>query len=296
MENRVLIIQEAGRHEKNKEYRESLSIMRALKSLGVECMVWGKGYPTYKIPFEQIIKGYNVLFVVENYDFEWIPDLSKFNGIKVFWSIDGHMVLDKHKEFVRTKGIQIVLNSVYECTPMWDGMKVESLWLPNAVDSDLVNINPILKKKHFIGFCGSKQPERDALLDFVDEDFKKSSSQISIKRDYDVIGEDMVSAINEYGIHLNRNIKNDINYRTFETLACGTCLLTNVTSGIELLFEIDKHLIVYNSQEQILPIVLELHYDRNKLKAITENGYKHVMAMHTYKVRMKHLLEYFKTL
>ena len=34
----------------------------------------------------------------------------------------------------------------------------------------------------------------------------------------------MVDAINSYYIHFNRNIGDDINYRTFETTGCKTLL------------------------------------------------------------------------
>ena len=51
MKDKVLIIQRAGEHLLNREFRESLSIKRAFDRLGIESTVWGKDYPTFIIPF-----------------------------------------------------------------------------------------------------------------------------------------------------------------------------------------------------------------------------------------------------
>ena len=60
-----------------------------------------------------------------------------------------------------------------------------------------------------------------------------------------VLGPDMVRTVNSYQVHWNRNMGLDINYRTFETLACGSFLLTNYTPGLDQLFNIGEHLAVY---------------------------------------------------
>ena len=50
---KIVIIQESGRHEKNKNFRESLNLHRALSKIeGVESKVWGLNYPD----FEQIVE------------------------------------------------------------------------------------------------------------------------------------------------------------------------------------------------------------------------------------------------
>jgi hypothetical protein len=68
MSPRILIIQERGHHEKNREFRESENFKRAFHKLGVTCEVWGLGYSNYSVPFPDIAKNYDVVFVVENYD------------------------------------------------------------------------------------------------------------------------------------------------------------------------------------------------------------------------------------
>jgi len=289
MENRVLVIQKAGEHLANREYRESLSIKRAFDKLGVHCMVWGKGYPTFKIPFEQMMVGYNIIIVLENYDFDWIPKFDKFKGIVVFWSIDGHLILDKHKEFVRGNKIDLILNSNIDCVGSWDGFNQESLWFPNAFDEDLIKPIPTQKKIHRIGFCGSKHASREEVMDKVDLKLKEINH--SIKRDIFVIGDEMVKAINSYLIHFNYNIKGDINYRTFETLGCQTALMTNYTNGLEKLFDLEKEMVVYQDEEDMIMKAYESVTDIAKTVSISRNGHLRVLSDHTYTVRMKHLLQ-----
>jgi len=294
MENKILIIQKAGEHIANREYRESLCIKRAFDKLGIESIVWGKGYPTYKIPFDQIVKGFNIILVVENYEFDWIPDLTKFNGLKLFWSIDGHLVLDKHKEFLKKNDFKIVLNSNLDCVGSFNDMVIESLWFPNAYDEQLMVFNPEIKKVHRIGFCGSSHDSRNEVIDKLD--LKLNEFKYKVKRDILVIGDDMVNSINSYMIHFNMNIKGDINYRTFETMGCKTMLFTNATSGIDKLFDCEKELVLWNNDDDIYSKALEHISDIPKSMAIAKAGYERVNRDHTYTMRMNHLLMYIKTL
>ena len=94
---KILIIQEKGRHEKNWMFRESLNIQRSLTKLGYESTVWGLNYDTYKTSFEEMEKTHDVILLIENYpQTDWLPDLSKSNKLKIFWSIDSHVVLNEH--------------------------------------------------------------------------------------------------------------------------------------------------------------------------------------------------------
>lgn len=293
MENRVLVIQKAGEHLANREYRESLCIKRAFDRLNIHCMVWGKGYPTFKIPFEQMMVGYNIIIVLENYEFDWIPDLSKFKGIVIFWSIDGHLILDKHKEFVRGNKIDMILNSNLDCVGSWQGFQQESLWFPNCYDDEIIKPLVEQKKIHRIGFCGSSHANRDEILNKVDAKLKEINH--SIHRDILIIGDDMVKAVNSYLVQFNFNIGGDINYRTFETLGCQTALVTNFSSGLDKLFDLEKEMIVYHDEDDMYAKTYGAVTDIARTVSISRAGYKRVLSDHTYVVRMKHLLQAINT-
>jgi hypothetical protein len=280
---KIVIIQEAGRHEKNKNFRESLNLHRSLSKIdGVESKVWGLNYLDFNIPFSEIERWADVIFIIENYTPEWLPvsQIADSKKLKIFWSIDSHYfgILDKHKHLCKSLNINILLNSTESYIPFFSNYVNSSFWFPNSYPDDL--ISPLYMEKDVnIGFCGNDRPE----VHYLDK-FK-------IKKDFFVIGDDMVKSINSYKIHFNKNISNDINYRTFETTGCGTFLLTNYTPGLEKLFDIGKELVVYNDLNDLdnkVKYYLENEEEREK---IAKAGYERSKKDHTYFERSKKLIQ-----
>lgn len=277
---KILIIQEKGRHEKNWMFRESLNIQRSLTKLGYESTVWGLGYDNFTTPFWELEKCHDVILLIENYpQTDWLPDLSKSNKLKVFWSIDSHVVLYGHIDMCNKHKIDIVLNSVYGHEEFFTNQK--TFYFPNAYPDDL--IYPLnIEKVHDVGFCGNIN-NRGEWLNSINDNFK-------LKVDEFVIGNDMVESINKYKIHFNRNISDDLNYRTFETLGCQTFLLTNNTPGLDQLFEIGKHLITYDNNGDLFEKINYYLNNEKERNEISENGYDHVIKYHTFFERMKYLV------
>jgi spore maturation protein CgeB len=277
---KILIIQEKGRHEKNWMFRESLNIQRALTKLGYESTVWGLNYDTYKIPFEEIEKEHDVIFLIENYPVHsWLPDLSKSNKLKVFWSIDSHVALYDHIEMCKKNKIDIVLNAVYGHEKYFSDNK--TFYFPNAYPDDL--IKPLnIEKIYDVGFCGNIN-NRGSWMDEIKNKF-------NLKIDEFVIGSDMVESINKYKIHFNRNISDDLNYRTFETLGCKTFLLTNETPGLNELFDIGNHLVTYESVSDLFEKIDYYLNNESERMVISQNGYDHVVKNHTFYERMKYFI------
>jgi hypothetical protein len=281
---KIVIIQEAGRHDKNKNYRESLNLHRALSKIeGIESKVWGLNYPDFNTPFSEIEQWVDVIFIIENYTSEWLPinEISKSKKLKIFWSIDSHCVLEQHQNLCKILKIDILLNSTEGYIPSYKGLVKKSYWFPNSYPDDL--IQPLGGEKTVdVGFCGNII-NRGHVINSLDK--------YGIRKDIFVIGDDMVDAINSYKIHLNCNISNDINYRTFETCGCGTMLLTNYTPGLEKLFDIGKEIVVYTSIEDLdnkVKYYLENEDERN---FIAESGHQRVKRDHTYFERSKKLIE-----
>ena len=58
---KIVIIQEAGRHQENKNFRESLCLHNAFSKIdGVESKVWGLNYQDFSTPFSEIEKWTNI--------------------------------------------------------------------------------------------------------------------------------------------------------------------------------------------------------------------------------------------
>ena len=280
----IVIIQEAGRHDKNRKFRESLNLLRSLSKIdGINAKVWGLSYPEFFTPFNEIEKWADVIFVIENYTSQWLPinEISKSKKLKIFWSIDSHCVLQQHQTLCRLLNIDILLNSTEGYIPMFSDLVKKAYWFPNSYPDDLM-FPTNTEKSVDIGFCGNIL-NRGHIIDSLDK--------FGIKKDVFVIGKDMVDAINSYKIHLNCNISNDINYRTFETTGCGTFLLTNYTPGLEKLFDIGKEIVTYSSIQELSEkarYYLDNHEERIKIQ---NAGYTRAKNEHTYFHRAKKLLE-----
>jgi hypothetical protein len=284
---KIVIIQEAGRHEKNKDFRESLNLHRALcKFDDVESKVWGLNYPEYTTPFSEIEKWADVIFIIENYTSEWLPinEISRSRKLKIFWSIDSHCVLPQHQQLCKILNIDILLNSTAGYLPHFKGLVKESHWFPNSYPDELMYPKDI-EKTIDVGFCGNVL-NRGHIINSLDK--------YGIKKDIFVIGDDMVNSINSYKIHLNCNISDDINYRTFETTGCGTFLLTNYTSGLEKLFDIGKEIVVYNNLADLDDKVKYYLENKEERELIAKAGYERSKKDHTYYQRSKTLIDIIK--
>jgi hypothetical protein len=162
-------------------------------------------------------------------------------------------------------------------------------WLPNCSDATLLRPIPSVVKANRMGFCGNYvTPQRKQSVDTLSQIF-------GLRQDIFVIGEAMVETINSYHIHFNMNIANDINYRSFETLACQTVLLTNQNPQYEQLGFIDgKNCFIYQDQRDLMmkatQLMTMLVQSPNALVEISASGTDLFLSRHTYDHRAKEIL------
>lgn len=277
----VLIIQENGHHAENRDFRECFCLHRALKYHGVKAHVWGLGHDNY----ETVPKwdDYDLIINLENYDMTgWVPNLSEVKAKKFIWSIDAHV-----------KGLRSYLMTamagkydlMLQATPEFVGVGYKSVWFPNCYDDTL--IKPLKAPKIIdVGFCGNVV-NRGSLIAELQAKFD------NFRFDEFVIGRSMVEAINSYKVHWNCNIGVDINYRNFETMGCGTFLITSDNKHYEQLGFIDeKNCYTYSSVPEMLNKIKHILKHDDYREELADNGYKLVTNYHTYKHRAQTILEY----
>jgi hypothetical protein len=244
--------------------------------------VWGLGHDNFNTPFQQIIKDVDVIILLENYDSNgWLPDLSNINKLKIFWSIDSHMVLMNHITTVVKNKIDIVLNAIESHQNYFKTSK--TFYFPNAYPSDLISPIDGVDKNIFLGFCGSLL-NRSEILDKLENNF-------GIKKDIWKLGNEMVKTINGYKIHFNKTLSNDINYRIFETMGCNTLMLTNSTENINTFFNDMENIVIYNDETELFEKLNVLSSDNDLVKKISNSGYELVKNNHTYDNRADVLLK-----
>ena len=279
---KILIIQENGRHLENREFRECFNLQRALLRKNIDTIVWGLGHDNFNTPFQQIIKDIDVIILLENYESNgWLPDLSNINKLKIFWSIDSHMVLMNHITTVVKNKIDIVLNAIESHQNYFKTSK--TFYFPNAYPSDLISPIDGVDKNIFLGFCGSLL-NRSEILDKLENKFE-------LKKDIWKLCNEMVKTINGYKIHFNKTLSNDINYRIFETMGCNTLMLTNSTENINTFFNDMENIVIYNNETELFEKLNTLSLDNDLIKKISNSGYELVKNNHTYDNRTDVLLK-----
>lgn len=271
----ILIIQENGRHEENKHFRECFCMQRSLINLGHNADVWGLGHDNFDITPKW--DSYDLILNFENYDTKfWVPDLSSATKPKkMIWSIDAHCVgMDPFLKTFHQGKYDLILQSTE------DFVDENSVWFPNCYDHTL--IRPSAPKSIFFGFCGSLL-NRKPLLDFLTDKYQ-------LKQDIWKLGDEMVRTVSSYKIHFNINLANDINYRSFETIGCETLLLTNYNPQYEKLgFIHGENCLMYNDQSSLCQLIEACKLDPNLVYNISKNGYK-LAQKHTYDQRARLLL------
>jgi hypothetical protein len=279
---KTLIIQENGRHEENRAFRECFAMQRSLQKLGIEVDVWGLGHNNYDTFPASRFDDYDLILNLENYDSQgWMPDISNVtNPVKLLWSIDAHCRgIDVYNQTHAQGKYDLTLQAIR------DHVSDNSIWFPNCYDSSLIT-NLETQKETDLGFCGSLL-NRGGLLQFLQENY-------SLNPDIWILGENMVRKINSYWIHFNINLANDINYRSFETIGCGTVLLTNRNPQYEALgFEDEKNCLMYGDIDELKNKLNTYLKNYDKLDIIGKEG-QQLAKNHTYDKRAEKLLEVYR--
>lgn len=277
---RVLLLQDGGQHEKNKHLRECITLQKGLLNIGHECVVWGRNHPhcdSTKLPD---FDSYDLVVDLWEAYHEHL-DLSSVKTKKFLWSCDAHVQGEQHYINLMERGkYDAILSNARDLF-----RDVPSFWFKPWIDTDYIKRKDI-KKEHFIGFCGNRNPERN---DFID----RLTNTYSMKQDIFVIGNDMVDAINSYEIHFNKNLgePHGLSYRVIETLACGSVLLTNSSymyNDIGLINK--KNCLVYDSFEHITELI-EWAKESNSLESIANEGHK-IHHKFSSEERAKDLINY----
>jgi len=272
---KILIIQENGHHEKNRNFRECFCLKRGFEYHGAEVIVWGKGHSNYEQT--PLWKDYDLIFAIENWD--WMPDLRNIHVPKFIWAIDAHC---KGPQIYEQYGFDKVLHATKQFAK-------DECWLPNCYDDTIIkpHENQFYNRSD-IGFCGNVV-NRKQYIDYLTANLK------GFIFDEMVIGDDMVKAVNSYKIHWNANISVDVNFRNFETMGCNTCLLTSAHPDYKELGMIHgENCLIYQNVVQMISYAKYAITNHEYRESISKSGYDLVKNRHTYKHRAKQIIDIFK--
>ncbi len=267
------------------------------KELGhhvVTCTTDGTGdikiheFPTsVQTVFRQLPNGWNPDFILltddSTYAMFW--GMEEVDVPLGWFVIDSHIHLEWHRAYAAIFDFIFVAQRDYVPSYECDRERQMIKWLPLCTFpfSGKGSPPPKLYDLSFVGKLNSKfNPERRVFIEQIQERYPI----------YVAAGE-FVSIFTRSKMVLNQCAGDDVNFRTFEAMACGSLLLMErCSNGLEELFHDGVHLILYEKGNVSQVIEIAEYYSRHDLEreSIALAGQTEVLNKHTYTHRAQTIL------
>jgi len=201
-----------------------------------------------------------------------------------FWAIDTHLNFERCRQKARDFDVVFAAQRDGAEAIRQTGI-ASATWLPLACDPEVHRKHDI-PEQYDVAFVGNVFPgPREELLNLIRRKYRNA-----------FIGQcyfdEMARTYSASRTVFNRSIKNDINMRVFEAVACGSLLLTNelTENGLAELFRDGVHLATYRDADDLLD-KLAYYLRRDSLRAkIAAAGATEAVSKHSYARRMERLL------
>jgi GT2 family glycosyltransferase/2-polyprenyl-3-methyl-5-hydroxy-6-metoxy-1,4-benzoquinol methylase len=200
------------------------------------------------------------------------------------WVIDTH--LDYAASLASARSFDLVFAAQRDGAQQLarDGIETAQ-WLPLACDPAVHRPHSVTKRYDF-AFVGNLFPgPRSDLVQALCQSFPNHF----VGRAY---FQQMAHRYSEARAVFNRSIRNDVNMRVFESVACGSLLLTNdlAGNGQDELFRDRLHLATYQTEEELLDKLRYYLGHESIRERIAAAGRQEAMTRHTYALRMERIL------
>ena len=248
------------------------ALLSSLKKLtNVQEIITGKN------PKEKTLsKANNILFLLEQQPLEIPKKIEEFPGLKVAYLVDSHLHFSTwHKYFAQLFDIVFFAQKKYAQKARKLG--INAFWLPLYCDSKIdTNLN--LDRIYDIGFVGTKNflhnPRRSFYLWLLERIYKTKIGQ-------NTFGEKKAKILNQSKIAFNISIDKDLNFRTFESMACGAMLLTDKQDSMSVFFKNGKHLIIYKNIFEALKLANYYLKNEKRRQKIAKEGQNEAAKNHS---------------
>jgi hypothetical protein len=179
------------------------------------------------------------------YDSEWEFIAKNLPQCKrTCWFIDTHVSYDRHREYIKHFHYSFFAIHKYafefnDYTP--------SFWLPTCFP--LATMPKVQEKVYEIGYVGRfNVPYLEIRTKFLADIFEVFGDKCHFVTDYNTVYETM----GKCKIMLNLSYMDDMNFRTFESLACGCTLLTNPVPDIQLISGLSKRIHTFRGTDDCI--------------------------------------------
>ena len=206
-----------------------------------------------------------------------------------YWVIDTHLQYERDLEKAQQFDFVFAAQKDGAERLQRDGI-ANALWLPLACDPDIHAPHAVEKTYDvcFVGHTFTSTPlegERERLLEIIRQEFP---NHFIGRRFF----HEMARIYSTSRLVFNRSVRNDLNMRVFEALACGSLLITNDLSdnGQDELFIPGAHLVTYQNEQELVEKIRFYLSHPNEREYIAATGRQEALAKHTYRHRMETIL------
>lgn len=218
----------------------------------------------------------------------------------VYWAFDTH-IDDKGYQYRLNRAKQF--DHVFLCHKaqiepfIRDGIDPQKIhYLPVAAEMDCYRPYPIMPKWDwcFIGHLNSEH--RIDLVDRFVKEFGLGDGKgylgwrMPQVQGHNVL-DDAAKKFSMSRITINDSIRNDLNMRTFEAMATGTCLLTQENDALVELFVPDVQLVTFKTIDEAIEQARRLLAYPEIRAQIGKNGLAEILDKHTYHHRTLEILK-----
>jgi|GEM_PF-1187337 len=298
----------------NKEFRTEFYIKKELEQLGHSVLTFND------------VKIYNLLFFLSRIFFRFIariynPDLilySKANKISisnfqwtnkkfltVMWYFDIRVPFED-SVLERAKRVDIFFITNLGQIPFLTQNGVNAQYLPQACLTNHSSENKMeyLYEVSFIGNNNKHMGMREKLLKEVSEHYnlhlwgKRWEKDTNFNPHQRIFGEELANVCKQSKIILDiksyefcLNVEGNFSDRVFITLGFGGFLISQKVPGMEIIFEDRKHLVYFNTKEELFELIEYYLTHEEERQLIAYQGKKYVQQNHTYRIRMQQILD-----
>jgi glycosyltransferase involved in cell wall biosynthesis len=204
---------------------------------------------------------------------------------RLYWAIDVHLNFYWQRHYARL--FDCVLSAQRDYVPLFAADGIPARWLPWGIDPRLfhdVSGSARDLDLAFVGMVDANRPKRAALV----AELRRRFGLVTFGEDaaHRLSETEMARVFTSAKIVLNESVFGDVNFRTFEAMACGALLLTERTgNGLLELFAPGEHLAAYGPDDvvDLIGYYLSSAHERERIAAA---GCELVATRHTMAARM----------
>ncbi|MBF0186726.1 MAG: glycosyltransferase [Magnetococcales bacterium] len=250
--------------------------------------------PSAPVPISQIIKALSpwrpdAVLLGDGSTFPLFPGLELLPVPLLWFAMDSHIHHNWHPDYAAVFDRIVVAQKAFVPNYLRDPDRQKVRWLPLFAHADY---DRPLQLERILGltFVGTLDPalnpERVAFIQALQN-----------RIDVTVITGDYTELYNRSRVVLNQSVAGELNFRTFEAMACGALLLTEKSdNGLEALFKDREELVLYRRGDALdaaakAQILLENDTLRTRIAA---SGCQQVHAAHTSRHRAEEIISILK--